>query len=356
MDASELDTARPPPAATLDLSRVGAALALLTRDGRVKAVSPSARQLLERAGVALYDLPSPLPRAFWRELMRQPAGRPQEWRPGSVAGLCLGWTRYAHGDDELLVSMSEISEVQELRSRRLQQQRLEAIGRLSAGIAHDLRTPLSSIMFTTSVLENRLRELSEAEMLEALSQIREATERMRESIAGLLDYARVHPRPDAESQLDVLFARVCSLLRPLLRDTRHRVVTRIEQGANRVRGNPLVVEQILVNLVTNAVEAATEPLAVELRSTPGEHGRDVVIHVTDDGPGVDAEAREAVFDPFFTTKSDGTGLGLTISREAAVSLGGQLELLPSDRGCHFRLTLPRPRSSTRPPDDAEEAW
>jgi C4-dicarboxylate-specific signal transduction histidine kinase len=75
----------------------------------------------------------------------------------------------------------------------------------------------------------------------------------------------------------------------------------------------------------------------------------LLVDVIDDGPGIPDDVRAAVFEPFFTTKDKGTGLGLTTAREAAASIGGELTLLPSRRGAHFRLTLRRARDSETMP-------
>src|SRR5690606_22563337 len=107
-------------------------------------------------------------------------------------------------------------EMQHELSRRLQQQRLQAIGTIVAGIAHDIRTPLACVVFTARVLRSRLAELTQEEKAESLDTIVDAASRMHETIAGLLDYARLGPPTTSRTRLDEVVARVCSLLRPLL--------------------------------------------------------------------------------------------------------------------------------------------
>jgi len=108
--------------------------------------------------------------------------------------------------------------------------------------------------------------------------------------------------------------------------------------------NPIVVEQILVNLVLNALESDPAPREVSIDITSRDGLCCVVVE--DDGPGIADSLRETVFEPFFTTKTQGTGIGLTSAREAARELGGDLSLEPSGSGARFCLWLPpAPRDS-----------
>jgi signal transduction histidine kinase len=131
----------------------------------------------------------------------------------------------------------------------------------------------------------------------------------------------------------------------------HELRIQLHDERVRVRGNPLTVEQIFVNLLVNATDACDRPVHVQITSqpapasTPGaRQWRDtddmVLIRVSDDGPGIAAELAETVFEPFVTSKDTGTGLGLTIAREAAQSLGGQLLLEEVALGCSMAVVLP----------------
>jgi signal transduction histidine kinase len=124
----------------------------------------------------------------------------------------------------------------------------------------------------------------------------------------------------------------------------------------RVSGNPMTLEQIFVNLLVNAMEASTSPAKIHITSEPvaANHprkwkAREVVrVSVEDDGPGIPAEIRTSVFEAFVTSKPHGTGLGLTLARDAANSLGGQLQLEDSSAGCRFSVILPVVREEVTP--------
>jgi signal transduction histidine kinase len=323
----------------LAVDRVGCPLAICSFEGMLVAASPSARALLAHAGIDCTDPPCELPSSLWEALSHTPFGQSTDWRPTVQDERCLGFTRYRYGDEYLLLLMREITAAQNELRRRLQQQRLEAIGRLVAGIAHDLRAPLSSIVFGASVLSQRHAEMSGDQIRERLEQIVAAANRQQATIAGLLDFARLGPPIDVELSLHETFTRVAAFLRPTLRDRDGRLVINVHESAQHVRGNPLVIEQILVNLILNALEAAEGRVTVELRSAAGIAGNSVDVHVTDDGPGIPAQLAGRIFEPFFTTKQNGTGLGLVTAREAAEAQGGQLALAPSERGAHFILSL-----------------
>jgi signal transduction histidine kinase len=140
----------------------------------------------------------------------------------------------------------------------------------------------------------------------------------------------------------------------------HELRSELHDEHVQLRGNPLTIEQIFVNLLVNATEASSGPVHIHITSErvgaaepgtqPWRRGEDMVlIRVADDGPGIPAELAASAFEPFVTSKPQGTGLGLTIAREAAQSLGGHLALEDSAAGCVMAVVLPAARS-----DEASE--
>jgi signal transduction histidine kinase len=345
----------------LCLNDIGAPLAVLDSAARVLDATPSAAALISRFQLAA-DLPAPLAPDLARELAATPFGVPIMWRPRVGLDAVLGCTRYQMGDDRRLLLMREITEQQRALSQRMHRQRLEETGRLAALMAHDLRTPLSSIVYNVDVLAARSGELSATSARELLIETQLAADQMRRTIAGLLDFVRLGPPVTSVQSLREIFDRVSSLLRPVLRAGRHELRCDLHDGNVRVRGNPLTIEQIFVNLLINATEATEGVVRIHITSEPisataagiwTRRGNDamVLIRVSDDGPGIPAELAGSVFAPFATSKPQGTGLGLTIAREAAQSLGGQLSHEPSPTGCVMAVVLPTARLATL--DDAE---
>jgi signal transduction histidine kinase len=331
------------------LDDIGAPFAVLDGAARVLDATPSAAALFARF-LPSSDWPVQLPPDLARELANAPFGTSIMWRPRAEAEAVLGCTRYPLGDDRRLLLMREITEQQRALSKRMHRQRLEETGRLAAVMAHDLRSPLSSIVYNVDLLQSRAGELSTAAARELLHETQLAADQMRRTIAGLLDFVRLGPPVTTTQSLREIVDRVSSLLRPMFRAGSHELRIDLHDEHVRVRGNPLTVEQIFVNLLVNATDACDRPVHVHITSQSAPAGTPdlrpwredelVVIRVTDDGPGIADELMDRVFEPFVTSKSTGTGLGLTIAREAAESLGGQLLLERVPSGCSMAVVLP----------------
>ncbi|HEX7603262.1 MAG TPA: ATP-binding protein, partial [Polyangiaceae bacterium] len=310
------------------LEEIGGSIAICTLSGMLVGATPSARAVLRRLEIPS-TIPAQLPESLWGQLATTPMGEATQWRPPSATtDACLGCTRYALGGSHVLLFMREVSEKQLALVQRLHQQRLEATGRLVASIAHDLRAPLASIVFNSEVLTRGTAQLEPHVLLEILGEIGAASKRLRRAIDGLLDFARLGPPVVSNVGVREVIDRATGLLRSAVRDGGHEVRVEVDDDAMWARGNPLVIEQIIVNLIVNAIEGTHGPtrIAIAARGLPDTSYERIEIAVIDDGPGIPSELRERIFEPFFTTKPNGSGLGLTTAREAANDLGGDLRL------------------------------
>jgi len=145
-------------------------------------------------------------------------------------------------------------------------------------------------------------------------------------------------------QVDIneIIREVISLLRNELTRNRVYLGTELSVRLPRVQGDPVLLQQVLINLMMNAVEAmrlsGEQPKRLSIRST--RNADSVLVQVQDSGPGIESEHAERVFEPFFTTKSEGTGMGLAISRSIIESHGGQLSLVSDSQGAVFQFLLP----------------
>ncbi|MBL9104738.1 MAG: HAMP domain-containing histidine kinase [Myxococcales bacterium] len=338
--------ARPPgadpwPGDTLRLADVPAMLALCDERGHLLAASPPAEALLVRLGAVGPELPAGL----WPALAAVDPGDAIQWRPADGT-LCLGCTRYRLGDGRALILMREVSDKQRALAQRVHEQRLEATGSLVAAIAHDIRGALSSVLFNADVLVHRTGTLDPAALRPFLLEILGGAERLKQIVDGLLHFARLGPQVAPDTPIDQILTRALAVVRPRLRDRPVTLAVGAAPPDLRVKGNPLHIEQILVNLLHNAVESQSGPLHVRIDVERRGDGT-VRVRVGDDGPGIAPDLQPRVFDPFFTTKPFSTGLGLSTGREAARQLGGDLALLPSDHGACFGLVLPAAAESPR---------
>lgn len=335
---------------SLCLDDIGAPIAVLDDTARVIDATPSAAVLISRFELA-GSLPSPLPYDLACELANTPYGVPIAWRPRNERDAVLGCTRYPLGESRRLLLMRELTQEHRAESHRLHQHRLQEAGRLATLMAHDLRSPLSSIVYNVDLLLTRSAELSCVSTRELLREAQTAADQMRRTIAALLDFVRLGPPIASAPSLRDVVGRVSSLMRPAFRSGSHELHADLHDENIRVRGNPLTIEQILVNLLVNATEASDRPVQIRITSdhipasAPGRRPwraiDDMVrIRVADNGPGIPPGLAATVFEPFVTSKPHGTGLGLTIAREAAQSLGGQVYLEEAPAGCTFAVVLP----------------
>lgn len=325
----QLDQVAAPPG-LLQLDQVAAPLALCDGEGRLLARTPAAAELLTRCGAAEGWLPG----ALWRQLSAVPCGEAVTWRPEGT--LCLGCTRYAVGGAQMLVLMREVSGKQRELSQRVHQQRLEATGSLVAAIAHDIRGALSTVIFNADVLATRGVEMDRETLGTFLTEIMGGAERLKEIVDGLLDFARLRTQVQPTIALDPVLQRCAALLRPKFRDRAAELTITHAEAEPRVRGNPLIIEQIVQSLLQNALEAGARHVCMHSEPAADERVR---LRVHDDGPGVAPDLHERVFEPFFTTKNASTGLGLATSREAARHIGGDLVLDPAEYGASLSLFM-----------------
>jgi two-component system sensor histidine kinase FlrB len=143
--------------------------------------------------------------------------------------------------------------------------------------------------------------------------------------------------------VSALLEQVAQWLRPALRPG-VQLTIRTEAPDLAVRANAPSLVSVLLNLATNALQAATGPLDLELLARRAAGGRAQIV-VRDNGPGVPASLRERIFEPFFTTRERGHGIGLAIVRSVVEAHGGSVSLSPSDRGATFIVELPAEASA-----------
>jgi PAS domain S-box-containing protein len=242
----------------------------------------------------------------------------------------------------------DITKARELEQAVLRQEKMAVLGQLAAGIAHEIRNPLSGLNIYLAAAETLSAgaELPDPEarerLLRALGTARSASVRIEGVIRRVMDFVKPSPSRPGPADVNEVVAESVALVAVTLRKSGVRLATTLAEGLPRCRADARLIEQLLVNLVTNATQALESQegdKAVEIAT--GAEGNVVVITVGDSGPGVPAELREKIFEPFFTMKSAGTGLGLSISRRIVSEHGGSLEVGTSRLGgAEFRVLLP----------------
>jgi signal transduction histidine kinase len=329
---------------SIELDGVDAPLVLSSADGVAERATPVALQLMQRLGVCR-SLPRQLPADLWRRFDEVAPGQAVEWRPPQHPECVLGCSRYSAKAGHFIL-MREVSDKLAERSLRLRSLHAQAIDRLVASVAHELRSSLCSIVYGTDFLELAGGELTREALTQTLKELAMGSRRLQLSVDSVLDHARLGPRVSVPVSLTRVLERVGLLMRSLYGGRAPRLHVAVPAEADWVLGNPLSVEQIFAQLLSNAAESQTRPararISAELASAPaGSNGpARVRVHVWNDGPSIPLDLAESIFEPFFTTRPHATGLGLTQATAAAEAQDGSLVLEACGPGASFAVTFP----------------
>jgi two-component system sensor histidine kinase HydH len=226
-------------------------------------------------------------------------------------------------------------------------EKLAAIGRLAAGIAHEVRNPLGVIRSSAAMVRDHFAPADDAHR--ACGFILDEIDRLDGLIASLLAFARPTTLRVRSAAVQDVVVRATALADEALKKRDAKLAAQIAAPGAELAVDPDLIAQVLLGLVTNAAEAIAPGGRVELRARVEPAA--VVLAVADDGPGVPEADRTRVFEPFYTTKASGTGLGLAMAERIARAHGGELRVVqgagagPGGRGACFELVLPRSASA-----------
>ncbi|WGR74526.1 MULTISPECIES: HAMP domain-containing sensor histidine kinase [unclassified Bradyrhizobium] len=239
--------------------------------------------------------------------------------------------------DRLVDALNATGERLSLERRRAASaERLAALGRLSAGLAHEIRNPIAAMRLKA---ENALAVADGSRSNAALSTILQQVDRLDLLLRDLLDMTQVHEPKLTDVDLASFIQRTLDAHRELAA-AKDLIITAGTEGACRElpRFDPFQMQRALDNLILNAIQNCPPGgiVAVDARRRDGS----LVLRVADTGAGISAELREHLFEPFVTGRPDGTGLGLAIVREIARNHDGEARLVPAPRGATFEIEVP----------------
>ncbi|MBA4502466.1 sensor histidine kinase [Marinobacterium marinum] len=232
------------------------------------------------------------------------------------------------------------TQLKQVISSTVDMERQASLGQLAAGLAHDIRNPLTTIRTTIQALARREQNAMHKDML---NMVEEEIERVNEVIANLLNFARPRP-PQAE------LIRVCELYEGLIAlvsaSARHQQVT-LAMSCDRalfIRADAGHMRQILMNLILNALQSLEGSGGhIRLTAVTEQKTGAILLTVTDDGPGISDTLLPRITEPFFTTRETGTGLGLAICQVLAASNDARLHIRSQvNRGTSVELRCPAP--------------
>lgn len=251
------------------------------------------------------------------------------------------------------------TEQRRARSREQEQQqqlahatRLSMMGQFASALAHELGQPLNACLSYAAGIEHRLgSELAERpEAREALAHIQLHLQQAGHVVRNVRSFVARHRPGDEQFPLAPLVYETLDLLQLQLRDSSVVVRVRIAPDLHQLHGTRVEIQQVLVNLIMNAVEALRDAVhaspSISIHASAGEDGQ-IQVRVSDNGPGVPVGDRANVFEPYRTSKPGGLGMGLMMCKTIIESHNGTLRLLDDENvGAHFEFRLPTTREAS----------
>ncbi len=286
--------------------------------------------------------------------------RPGEGRVVTLGSAVVAFERVSAALEEergrLAAKIGELERtnqaLSEARESWVRSERLAAVGRLGAGLAHEVGNPLGAITGYVAVARSRLPAGADPELQGSLERIGTAAARIDATIRDLLAFARPSPPALAGVEVAPVVEAVLRLGRVQPRFRGVEVRLDLPRELPPVRADAHRLSQVLLNLVLNGADALGEGGGLELAARVDPRDPEgVEITVADDGPGIPRENLERIFEPFFTTKQpgQGSGLGLAVSRALVESFGGRISAANrAGRGAVFTVSLRAARGGVTP--------
>lgn len=242
------------------------------------------------------------------------------------------------GTDRFVLVERDITEFKELEKKYYESQKLAAIGQLSAGIAHEVRNPLSSIKMSLQILEKRMQP--EGNDLKRFKIAQREVEHLEKLVSDVLIYAKPSAPLKAPCDIRPIIDQALDMVEKSLKDKDIHVIKNYEEDVDLISVDPSMINQALINIFQNAADAMDHGgrLTISLKS---DHDS-LTIEVEDDGCGISEEDLPYLFNPFFTKKSYGTGLGLTQVEKIIDQHQGSIHVHSKrGEGTKFVVVLPR---------------
>jgi signal transduction histidine kinase len=233
---------------------------------------------------------------------------------------------------------AEAAHVRELERRLFHAERLTTVGRLAAGIAHEINNPLEGMSNYLSLARDATARGDSEAASRHLAAVKQGLERAAGIVRGVLAHADPAKAPMTPLDVNGVLRETCDFVRSRREFAHVEIALELAAEPLVVQGSPVMLGQVATNLIVNGCEA--QPAGGEVRVVTRRDGPRAVVEFQDRGPGVAEADRERVFEPFFSTK-DSTGLGLSICHTIVAQHGGELTVSPrSGGGAVFRMRLP----------------
>lgn len=241
-----------------------------------------------------------------------------------------------------ILLITDVTEIRYLQDRTGQQQRLAAMGKMAASLAHQIRTPLSSALLYVSNLKRQV--LSDEDRFSLTEKMTSRLRHLEQLIEDMLMYSREGRVGEELFSTQVLLDELYQGLEPQLELTKTAFATNNNAKNLMIHGNRQMILSALTNLAMNAMQAMQEDkrdIAGKIEVEVTKEDNNVCIAIKDNGPGIPMKLQEQIFDPFYTTRTQGTGLGLAVVQAVAKAHDGNVLLESNARkGSIFKVILP----------------
>lgn len=315
------------------LATLPAGVVVVDAEGQISRTNPAADAILGRAHLG--ESWSAVARAVFEQRLTTKG----DWIHADGRRISM-LTNTVEQPRQKIIVLTDVTATREIEDLVNRNERLSAMGRMAATLAHQIRTPLASALLYVSQLKSRLADTAQA------ATVGKAIERMRQLdrlVQDMLVFAR-GTGPGERVRVADLFRDVDDSVRATLPADAHLIIDGVD-ALLELEGNRTALAAALTNLVRNALEAGPG-IVVTMRAEV--RGTRVRFSVEDNGPGIDPELRSRVFEPFFSTRSAGTGLGLAVVKTVTEAHGGELDVESSaEHGTRFGLDLPREAGDDR---------
>jgi len=238
--------------------------------------------------------------------------------------------------------LRDLGPIKQLEEKVRRTEKLAAIGKLAAGVAHEIRNPLSSIrgfaQFLGHALKDRPKEQEYAHIM-----IREM-DRINNVVTDLLSFASPRPAEPSPTDISELLTHVVQLVAPDAKGKRVTVDTQISSGMKNLMVDAHQLTQAVLNLLLNSLKSVEKGGSIVMKTGLDDEGSRFLFSIQDNGKGIPPENRKRIFEPFFTTRESGTGLGLAIVHKIVENHHGEIDVEsppPGKRtGCRFTISIP----------------
>lgn len=280
-------------------------------------------------------------------------GKPRNSRlEGNIGGRDYAVQAYPFNDEvdrkkSAVVHYRDVTEEKRLQQELIQQEKMAAIGMLAGGVAHEINNPLGGIIAFAQLIK---RDLNEGDPLRSdIEEIERAAMRCKKIVQDLLDFSRLSSGKRKQPLcLNPLIEKVIPFIRTELKSLNVELETAFQRNLSPVFGDANRLEQVFLNLLTNACHAMKKGGLLKISTFSDPSDSIVCVKVADTGCGIPKESVTKIFDPFFTTKDpgEGTGLGLSISYRIIRDHGGRIDVeSKSGKGTAFTVCLPAAREA-----------